>query len=142
MINDKLVAVELQKNIFEACKGARLHISILCRDEKLETYGACRFCIEIQGMPRPLTAFTTQVSEGMEITTESGQLTSARRAVLPVILSDHLNDSMVCGKSELCDLHEFTCFLSVLRKNQPRFAWLRALLTSISLLHLQMRRSA
>ena len=113
-INGKTITTEEGKTILEACKSAGIYLPTLCHDERLEPYGGCRLCVvEIKGVPRPLTACTTPVAEGMEVTTESGQLTSLRRSVLSLILSDHPNDCMVCEKAGVCDLQELAYFYDV-----------------------------
>ena len=127
IINGKTIRVDEGKTILEVCKGAGIYIPTLCHDERLEPYGGCRLCVvEIKGVPRPLTACTTPVAEGMEVTTESEQITALRRSVLSLILSDHPNDCMLCEKAGACDLQELAYFydvkpdtLSGTRRNLP-----------------------
>ncbi len=113
-INGVPIFADAGKTILEACKQAGIFIPTLCYDERLDPYGGCRLCVvEIKGVPRPLTACTTPVSEGMEITTESETLTSLRRSVLSLMLSDHPNECMVCDKAGACDLQELAYLYGV-----------------------------
>jgi NADH dehydrogenase/NADH:ubiquinone oxidoreductase subunit G len=83
-INNRRLTVKKNKSILEACKEAGIYVPTLCYDERLEAYGGCRLClIEIKGVPRPVTACTTPVSEGMEITTESETLRGSERRRFP-----------------------------------------------------------
>jgi predicted molibdopterin-dependent oxidoreductase YjgC len=110
-INGKLIKTEAGRTILDVCREAGIYIPTLCHDERLEPYGGCRLCVvEVKGVPRPLTACTTPVSDGMVVTTESAALTALRRSVLSLILSDHPNDCMVCEKSGACDLQELAYF--------------------------------
>jgi predicted molibdopterin-dependent oxidoreductase YjgC len=113
-INGTPVSVEEGKTVLEACRGAGVYIPTLCHDDRLEPYGGCRLCVvEIKGVPRPLTACTTPVTDGMEITTDSKQITDLRRSVLSLILSDHPNDCMACDKTGACDLQDLAYLYNV-----------------------------
>ncbi len=106
-INGRETAVEAGKTILEVARRLGIHIPTLCHDERLEPYGGCRLCIvEIKGVPRPLPACTTPVTDNMEICTESKTLTRIRRNLISLLLSNHPNDCMRCEKTGDCTLQD------------------------------------
>lgn len=119
-IDNKKVTVPAGTTILEAAREKGIHIPTLCDDPRLEPYGGCRLCIvQLKGMPRPVTACTTPVSEGMEVETSNQQIESQRRTIVELLLSDHPNDCMVCEKAGDCTLQELAYFYGI-REN--RFA--------------------
>lgn len=106
-INGKEAIVEPGKTILEVAKSLGVYIPTLCYDERLEAYGGCRLClVEIKGVPRPLPACTTPVTDNMEICTESETLTRIRRNIISLLLSNHPNDCMRCEKTGDCTLQD------------------------------------
>ncbi len=106
-IDGRLIEVPIDATILEAAKIADIPIPTLCHHPKLTPFGGCRLCIvEIKGVPRPVTACTTPVGDGMEVTTSTPQIEELRKTVLELILSDHPNDCMVCEKAGDCTLQE------------------------------------
>jgi NADH dehydrogenase/NADH:ubiquinone oxidoreductase subunit G len=74
-INDKEVSVPEGNTVLEAAKELDIQIPTLCYEPRLKPYGGCRLCIvEIEGIPRPVTACTTPAVEGMVVKTESDHL--------------------------------------------------------------------
>ncbi len=118
MIDGKYVEVPEGTTILQAAREADIYIPTLCDDPRLEPYGACRLClVQVKGMPRPVTACTTPVSEGMEVQTSNEQIERIRRTIVELLLSDHPNDCMVCEKAGDCTLQELAYFYD-LRKNR------------------------
>ena len=69
-INNKQISVPVGTTVLDAARRNDIYIPTLCDDPRLEPYGGCRLClIQIKGMPRPVTACTTPVTEGMEVDT-------------------------------------------------------------------------
>jgi predicted molibdopterin-dependent oxidoreductase YjgC len=117
-INGKSVTVSENTSVLDAAKKLDISIATLCHDPRLKPYGGCRLCIvEIEGMPRPVTACTTPVAENMAVTTESERLYRLRRTVIELLLSDHPNDCMVCSKAGECTLQELA-YLYGIRENR------------------------
>jgi formate dehydrogenase alpha subunit len=113
-INGRRIAAEGGRTILDVCREAGIYLPTLCHDERLEPYGGCRLClVEIKGTAKPLTACTTPVQDGMEITTESDALTDYRRTVLSLILSNHPNDCMCCEKAGDCALQDLAYLYDV-----------------------------
>lgn len=117
-INGKPAAVAEGTTVLDAARGAGVEIPTLCHDPRLKPYGGCRLClVEIEGVPRPVTACTTPATEGMAVTTESDRLFDLRKTVIELLLSDHPNDCMVCERAGDCSLQEFAYFYG-LRDNR------------------------
>jgi len=117
-IDSKEIRVLEGTSVLDAARGHDVSIPTLCHHPKLTPYGGCRLCIvEIKGLNRPVTACTTPVNEGMEVTTTNSYLEKLRRTTLELILSDHPNDCMVCEKAGDCTLQELAYFYG-LRENR------------------------
>ncbi len=113
-IDGKKVTVPETFTLLEASKKLDIYIPTLCYHPKITPFGGCRLCIvEIKGMKNPVTACTTPVSEGMEVTTTSPYLERLRKTILELILSDHPNDCMVCEKAGDCTLQELAYFYGI-----------------------------
>ena len=118
MIDGKYIEVPEGTTILEAARQASIYIPTLCDDPRLEPYGACRLClVQVKGMPRPVTACTTPVSDGMEVQTSNEHIERIRKTIVELLLSDHPNDCMVCEKAGDCTLQELAYFYN-LRENR------------------------
>jgi len=106
-INGREITVEAGKTILAVAREIGIHIPTLCYDERLEPYGGCRLClVEVKGVPRPLPACTTPVTDNMEICTESETLRRIRKNIISLLLSNHPNDCMRCEKTGDCALQD------------------------------------
>lgn len=113
-INGKEYRVKPGVTILQAARDNDIYIPTLCDDPRLEPYGGCRLCIvQVKGMPRPVTACTTPVTDGMEVTTTNEYIEGIRKTVVELILSDHPNDCMVCEKAGDCSLQELAYFYGI-----------------------------
>jgi NADH-quinone oxidoreductase chain G len=96
--------------VVEAAKTIGIEIPVFCYHHKLDTVGACRMClVEMSpGPPRPQTACTTPVAEGMVVKTLSAMAVQARADILEFELANHPLDCPVCDKGGECPLQDFT----------------------------------
>jgi NADH-quinone oxidoreductase chain G len=96
--------------VVEAAKTIGIEIPVFCYHHKLDTVGACRMClVEMSpGPPRPQTACTTPVTEGMVVKTLSSMAVQARADILEFELANHPLDCPVCDKGGECPLQDFT----------------------------------
>ena len=109
-IDGKSVSVPRGTTILEAAHQLDIRIPTLCWLEKISTTGACRICaVEIEGVDRPMTACNTPVKEGIQVTTQSDNLTRIRKQIMELILLNHPLDCPVCDAGGECDLQD-TCF--------------------------------
>lgn len=101
-INDKIIEVEKDGILLDVCKKNGIKIPSLCSTEKFHE-GVCRICmVEIGG--RLATSCNTKVSEGMEILTESENISKARRINLELLWADHAGKCAGCKKNQRCEL--------------------------------------
>ncbi len=109
-IDGRKVTVPAGTLVVEAAKTIGIEIPVFCYHHKLDTVGACRMClVEMSpGPPRPQTACTTPVSEGMVVKTLSAMAVGARADILEFELANHPLDCPVCDKGGECPLQDFT----------------------------------
>ena len=97
-IDHKSVKVEKGTTILKAARSVGIDIPTLCYmslgDMNIENKpGGCRICVvEVKGRRNLAPACCTDVSEGMEIRTNTMRVLNSRRTVLELILSDHPAD--------------------------------------------------
>src|SRR5579875_1215249 len=109
-IDGQQVTVPKGTLVVEAAKKLAIEIPVFCYHHKLEPVGACRMClVEISpGPPRPQTACTTPVAEGMVVQTNSPLAVAARADILEYELVNHPLDCPVCDKGGECPLQDYT----------------------------------
>ncbi len=112
MVNIKINNIELQveegTTVLQAASKNGIYIPHFCYHPALSIAGNCRMClVEVKGAPKPLTACSTVVSDGMEVFTESDVVKKARKGVLEFILLDHPVDCPICDKSGECVLQDY-----------------------------------
>ncbi len=108
MVDGKKVEVPNGSTILEAATAAGSRVPVLCHDNKLHPYGACRIClVEVDGTPRKFTpSCTTPATDNMVVRTTSPALIEARRMVLELLLIKHPLDCPVCDKAGECQLQD------------------------------------
>jgi NADH-quinone oxidoreductase subunit G len=117
--------------IVEAAKRVGIEIPVFCYHAKMEPVGMCRMCLVETGtpvidpatkqptldqdgkpvirfMPKPVTACTTPVSDGMVVKVNSEAALADRKAVLEFLLTSHPLDCPICDKGGECPLQDLT----------------------------------
>src|SRR5690625_55834 len=108
-IDDQEVTVPAGTLIVEAGAQAGRDIPVFCYHPKLDPVGVCRMClVEVEGVPKPLTACTTPVRDGMVVHTETERVERLQRGVLEFLLINHPLDCPVCDKGGECPLQDHT----------------------------------
>jgi NADH-quinone oxidoreductase subunit G len=130
-INGRQVTVPQGTLIVEAAKQLGIEIPVFCYHPKLEPVGMCRMCLVMVGtplvdrstgqpqlddkgmpvirwFPKPQTACTMSVSEGMVVVTDSQEVAADRKAILEFLLTSHPLDCPVCDKGGECPLQDLT----------------------------------
>lgn len=106
-VNGKALTVKENSTILEACTANNIRIPTLCYLKQINEIGSCRICmVEIDGYTNLFAACRTKVEEGMVITTESHKITSYRKHMLELILSNHKVDCLNCARNGKCQLQE------------------------------------
>ncbi len=96
-LNIKINGIDYQaqagKTILQACRDFGVEIPTLCHDERLVPFGSCLLCrIEVKGARGTMLACGTEITEGMEITTNSDAISAARKMNVELLLSQHHGD--------------------------------------------------
>lgn len=106
-INGRAVEVPAGTSILDAARTVGIEIPTLCKHADLLPTAACGLCIVKVGNSRKMPrACATALEPGMEITTHDGELTEARRTTLELILSNHPNSCLTCGRNGTCELQD------------------------------------
>ncbi|MDX1522359.1 MAG: NADH-quinone oxidoreductase subunit NuoG, partial [Anaerolineae bacterium] len=130
-IDGQQVTVPKGTMIVEAAKKINNEIPVFCYHGKLDPVGMCRMCLVevgtpgfnratrepeldedgnpiIRFFPKPMTACSTPVSEGMVVKVNSEAALDDRKAVLEFLLTSHPLDCPVCDKGGECPLQDLT----------------------------------
>ncbi len=106
-IDGKNISVPAGTTILEAARQLDIRIPTLCWLQKVSPTGACRICaVEVEGVGRPMTACNTPVKEGINVTTQSENLTRIRKKIMELMLVNHPLDCPVCDAGGECDLQD------------------------------------
>lgn len=107
-IDGKPFQVESGLTILEAARKCGFVIPYLCNFKKDEcSLASCRVClVEVKGARGLVASCVYPVSEGMEISISSEKATSARRASVELLLSNHQKNCLQCSKNNHCELLE------------------------------------
>jgi NADH-quinone oxidoreductase subunit G len=93
--------------VIDAAKMAGIEIPAFCYYEGLSLAAACRMClVEVEKMPKLMTACTLPVAEGMVVRTDTPQVATARKYTLEFLLTNHPLDCPVCDKGGECELQD------------------------------------
>jgi len=121
-INNIPVEVEEGVSILDAAKKAQIKIPTLCKHPDLPPGAGCGLCIvRIKGTPKMLRACSTPLEEGMEITTHDPEIVAVRRTVLELILSNHPNDCLQCGRNNNCELQALVADFGIREESFQKF---------------------
>ncbi|PIP27253.1 MAG: hypothetical protein COX30_02860 [Candidatus Moranbacteria bacterium CG23_combo_of_CG06-09_8_20_14_all_39_10] len=101
-INNQDIEFKDGETIFQVCLRNGIKIPTLC-GTKDSHEGLCRICI-VENNGRLITSCNTKVSEGMEIMTESENVSKARRINLELLWADHAGKCVSCKKNQRCEL--------------------------------------
>lgn len=108
-IDGRTVQVPRGTLLVEAAKTVGIEIPVFCYHPKLDPAGVCRMClVQIEKFPKPATACTTPVAEGMVVHTQNALVDDLRKGVLEFLLVNHPLDCPVCDKGGECDLQDLT----------------------------------
>ncbi|MFA5100123.1 MAG: NADH-dependent [FeFe] hydrogenase, group A6, partial [Candidatus Omnitrophota bacterium] len=108
--------------ILEAAKSVQIKIPTLCKHPDLPASAACGICIvKAKGSNKMLRACCTPLEDGMEITTHDPEIVEIRRTVIELILSNHPNDCLKCGRNNDCELQKLTADFGITEEQFPQF---------------------
>jgi len=101
------VVVPEGTTVMRAAALAGVNIPKLCASDTLEPFGSCRLCVvEIEGRKGTPASCTTEVHDGMVVTTQNDALAKLRRNVMELYISDHPLDCLTCPTNGDCELQD------------------------------------
>ncbi|MFH1749900.1 MAG: [FeFe] hydrogenase, group A [bacterium] len=104
-INRKKVEGKKNQTVFEVARENEIDIPSLCYHPDLDIKASCRMClIEIRGQEGLHTSCSTEIVEGMVVTTESKNINHARKVNLELIFAQHSEECNDCIWSFNCQL--------------------------------------
>ena len=108
-VDGKAVSAPPGTLLIEACKSAGIEVPAFCYYPNLSLQGACRMClVRIEKMPKLQTACTTNITDGMIVTTDSDEIRQARKSMVELLLGNHPLDCPVCDAGGECELQDMT----------------------------------
>ncbi len=93
LINRQPVEVEAGTTLLHAARALGIEIPTLCHWEGVAPMTSCMLCVVRNAQTGQLVpACSTRAADGMEVETDSGDVSAARKEVLELIVSEHLGD--------------------------------------------------
>jgi len=106
-IDGETVTVPEGTSVLRAAAEVGVNIPKLCATDSLKAFGSCRLClVEIDGAKGLPASCTTDVREGMVVTTQTERLADIRRNVMELYISDHPLDCLTCPTNGDCELQD------------------------------------
>lgn len=104
-IDGQDLSARADETIIEVCRENKIPIPSLCYLDGLSIWGGCRLClVEVAGQGRLFAACSTQVSEGMSISTNTERLQRYRRAIVELLFAERNHICSVCVSNGHCEL--------------------------------------
>jgi NADH-quinone oxidoreductase subunit G len=108
-IDGREITVADGANLVEAAAAAGIEVPTYCYHPGLSVVGQCRICfVEVEGMPRLVTACSTPAQPEMVVMTSSERVREARAAVMEFLLENHPLDCPVCDQAGECGLQDYS----------------------------------
>ena len=116
-VNNKVITAQRGETILECLKRNGVFVPTLCHIEGYSPTGACRICVvEVEGRPDLVPSCSHPVEEWMKIKTHSPRVIRARRAIAEMLLSNHPDDCLYCGRNGNCELQNLAIDLNLREK--------------------------
>ena len=97
------------KKLLDVLESTGTHVPHFCWHPGLPPHGNCRMCLVKVSTSRKLeVACMTNCTEGLEVTTESPEISEARKQVMEYLLINHPLDCPICDKAGECMLQDQT----------------------------------
>lgn len=113
-VNHQPVEARKGEYILDVLKRNGIHVPILCHMKDRFPSGACRMClVELEGSGRLITSCSYPVEEGMKVLTHSPKVVEARKTILELLLANHPDDCLYCGRNGNCELQTLSSSLGV-----------------------------
>ena len=102
--------------ILQAAEKLGFFIPTLCYDPELTRPGYCRICVvEVENVNSLPVSCATAVKDGMVVHTDSPAVIEARKTILELLLANHPEDCLTCGRTGDCRLQDYAYMYGVQR---------------------------
>lgn len=121
-INQIDVEVPEGTSILDAARHVQVKIPTLCKHQDLLPTAACGICIvRNRGGNKLIRACCTPLEAGMEITTHDREIVDVRRSTLELILSNHPQACLTCGRNGECELQTLAADFNIPTESIKRY---------------------
>lgn len=121
-INQLAVEVPEGTSILDAARQVQVNIPTLCKHRDLLPTAACGICIvRNKGGNKLIRACCTPLENNMEITTHDREIVDVRRATLELILSNHPQACLTCGRNGECELQSLAADFNIPTETIKRY---------------------
>ena len=118
-VNHQPIEVDEGMTIWQACNSIGINIPSLCYFKDISANASCGVCVvEVKGVQTLLRSCITEVTEGMEIITDSPRVREARKVNVELLLANHPEDCLQCDRNLNCELQQLAFNLGI---NEKRF---------------------
>jgi formate dehydrogenase alpha subunit len=101
-------------SVLDAAHQHGIRIPSLCHHPDLRPFGACRLClVEDQDSGRLFASCVTPAGDGMNVRTDSPRILEHRRNIVRLMMAEHPESCIVCGKGNRCQLRQLAAQLGV-----------------------------
>ncbi len=121
MIDNREVMVREGATILEAANEAGIYIPTLCYHPDLTVFAGCRVCM-VEADGQLVTSCNTRAVEGMNVLTDTPEVSNLRRVLVEMILASHHPDCQSCSGNSNCVLQKVAAFVGI---DEDRLSLLR-----------------
>ncbi len=119
-INGIDVSVGEGATILDAAHGVQVRIPTLCKHADLPASAACGVCVvKVGPSGKMVRACATPIEPDMEIVTHDAELAAVRRTVVKLLLSNHPDECLYCGRNGTCELQDLAAQFGIRHKTFP-----------------------
>ncbi|NTV74823.1 MAG: hypothetical protein HGA66_11515 [Holophaga sp.] len=123
MLNGMDAQAPVGSTILEAARLNDIAIPTLCYLKDKNCIAACRVCVvEVKGARGHVPSCVTVISPGMEILTDSPEVTESRRRTLDLLCANHRMDCEHCSRYSDCELHALLRQFGIDERNYNPYA--------------------
>lgn len=120
-VNHQPIEVDKGMTIWQACNSIGINIPSLCYFKDISANASCGVCVvEVKGVQELLRSCITEVTEGMEIITDSPRVREARKVNVELLLANHPEDCLQCDRNLNCELQQLAFNLGIHEKRFVR----------------------
>jgi len=113
-IDGKTVTAPAGSSILEAADRSGIRIPRLCHHPALKPAGACRLClVEDEKTGRLMAACVTPAAQGQIVLTQTPRVVDHRRNIVRLMIAEHPESCVVCGKGNRCELRQVAATLGI-----------------------------